>query len=91
MNNQPLPGVKLSPDSQKMLEWFSRGHTADICTSAGRCLGDLVLSAESPVHSAITTINTLLQYPLLQQKELVVLGLRWTRLSYQPKPAGGDL
>lgn len=68
-----------------MLDWLDAGNTAEICTSAGRCLGELALSAKAPVHSPLTTLNTLLQYPLLVQEEVLVLGLRWLRLSYSHK------
>lgn len=74
---------KLSPNVQALLNWFvsDPSHAIDWCTNVGRSFGKMVVPETAPVQSPTAALNTLLQYNLLQQTELLLFGIRWTRLS----------
>jgi len=74
---------KLSPNVQALLNWFvsDPSHAIDWCTTVGRSFGKMVVLGSAPVQSPTAALNTLLQYNLLQQTEVLFNGIRWTRLS----------
>lgn len=74
---------KLSPMVQVLLNWFvaDPNNAIEWCTSVGRSCGELVVIGTAPAQSLKPSLNTLLQYGLLQQTEVFFNGLRWSRLS----------
>ncbi|OBP14199.1 hypothetical protein A5320_16305 [Rheinheimera sp. SA_1] len=74
---------KLSPMVQVLLNWFvaDPNNAIEWCTSVGRSFGEIVVIGTAPAKCLKPSLNTLLQYGLLQQTEVLLFGIRWTRLS----------
>lgn len=79
---------KLSPNVRQLYRWLQQGNTIELCTNAGRYIGQIRTIGETQPNGVRAAFNTLYQYGLLKETEFFEYGIRWSR--FTEKTVTGD-
>lgn len=76
---------KLPASSLGLLKWLAKGNAVEVCTSVGRCLANLATCGTGAPHKTKSSIYKLIAYGLVQERESLYYGVRWSRFTINDK------
>ncbi|WP_019677705.1 hypothetical protein [Arsukibacterium perlucidum] len=79
---------KLSPNVRQLYRWLQQGNFIELCTHAGRYIGQIRTIGTTQPNGLRAAFNTLYQYGLLKETEFFEYGIRWSRFTAKTDTGG---